>query len=86
MFVDHVYKAKAQHIQMGSYTNHVQLNQCMPTIEALAGNKAVVMMSQTLEELKQVGIDIPLKGVYMGRIPKSVFFNFVALVTASERR
>ena len=44
LYVDGMYLAKAKHLSMGKYTNHVQLNENIPLMEALAGNKCDTLL------------------------------------------
>ena len=44
LYVDGMYMAKAQHLSMGNYANHVQLNENIPLMEALAGNRCATLL------------------------------------------
>ena len=58
MEVDGKHVGKAQHLDLGCLTNHIQISQNMPLIELLAFHKTVVAATQAIMDLKSLGITI----------------------------
>ena len=59
MKVDGKHVGKAQHLDLGSYTNHVKISQNMPLVELLAFHKTVVAATQAIVDLRSLGVTVP---------------------------
>ena len=75
MTVDKQHVGRAQHLNLANFANNVQIIQNVPLVEVVAFHKLLVTYTQTLVDLRSLGIHIPPSSCYLTVDSKTVLIQ-----------